>query len=75
MSTKNLKIYCVTNKKVDFINDKTHILSWVGNQNPPENYVACNTGENIYYKEKFYSELTFHYWYWKNILPNENIMT
>ncbi len=72
MNTKNLKIYCVTNKEVDFINDKTHILSWVGGQNVPENYVSCNTGENIYYKEKFYSELTFHYWYWKNILPNEN---
>ena len=72
MSDKNLKIYCVTNKEVNFINDKTHILSWAGDESPPENYVSCNTGENIYYKEKFYSELTFHYWYWKNILPNED---
>ena len=29
MNIKNIKIYCVTNKEVDFINDKTHILSWV----------------------------------------------
>jgi hypothetical protein len=24
--------------------------------------------DNIFFKEKYYSELTFHYWYWKNIL-------
>ena len=23
-------------------------------------------GENINFKEKNYSELTFHYWFWKN---------
>ena len=30
--------------------------------------------ENIYNKEKHYSELAFHYWYWKNKLDinNEN---
>ena len=28
---------------------------------------------NIYYKEKYYSELTFHYWYWKNLIKlNDN---
>ena len=72
MNTNNLKIYCVTNKEVDFIKDNNHILSWVGNQTPPKNYISCNTGKNIQHKEKFYSELTFHYWYWKNILPSED---
>ena len=69
---KNLEIYCVTNKKLDFL-EKTNLkLVGVGNEKFSENYMRCDTKDNIYYKEKYYSELTFHYWYWKNILPNEN---
>ena len=30
--------------------------------------MRCDIGDNIYHKEKYYSELTFHYWYWKNLL-------
>ena len=68
---KNLEIYCVTNKKLDFL-EKTHLkLVGVGKEKFSENYMRCDTKDNIYYKEKYYSELTFHYWYWKNILPNE----
>tara|TARA_B100001057_G_scaffold380940_1_gene386724 strand:+ start:562 stop:1368 length:807 start_codon:yes stop_codon:yes gene_type:complete len=71
MNTQNLKIYCVTNKEINFLKENRYILSWVGEMKAPQNYIACDNGENIYYKEKFYSELTFHYWYWKNVLPNE----
>ena len=28
--------------------------------------MKCEGGENINFKEKNYSELTFHYWFWKN---------
>ena len=38
----------------------------------PKNYLRCNNKKNIYYKEKYYSELTFHYWYWKNLLNLKN---
>ena len=31
-------------------------------------YLNCDTGDNIIKKEKYYSELTFHYWFWKNKL-------
>lgn len=68
---KNLEIYCVTNKKLDFL-EKTHLkLVGVGQEKFSEDYIRCDTKDNIYFKEKYYSELTFHYWYWKNILPNE----
>jgi hypothetical protein len=67
----NLDIYCVTNKKVDFL-EKTNLkLVGVGNEDFTKEYLRCDNEKNIYYKEKYYSELTFHYWYWKNILPIE----
>ena len=33
-----------------------------------EFYIKSNDKINIFQKEKYYSELTFHYWYWKNLL-------
>ena len=68
---KNLDIYCVTNKRLEFLEKTSLKLVGVGNGNFSQEYMRCNTKENIYYKEKYYSELTFHYWYWKNILQNE----
>ena len=69
---KNLKIYCVTNKKLDFVSKSNYFFGWVGKEPAPKDYLTCNTQDNIFIKEKFYSELTFHYWYWKNHLKNEN---
>ena len=69
--TINLDIYCVTNKKLDFLEKTPLKLVGVGNENFSNDYIKCDIKKNIYHKEKYYSELTFHYWYWKNILPNE----
>jgi hypothetical protein len=68
---EKIKFYCVTNKKVEFLNTQNFKFCWVGDGTPPENYLRCDEGDNIFHKEKFYSELTFHYWYWKNLLPYE----
>ena len=65
---KNLEIYCVTNKMIDFLSNTNYDIAWVGQEKAPENYLTCDTGDNIYFKEKNYSELTFHYWFWKNKL-------
>ena len=67
----NLKIYCVTNKKLDYLEKLPLNLVGVGNENFSNIYLKCNEKDNIYHKEKFYSELTFHYWYWKNLLQLE----
>ena len=64
----NLKIYCVTNKIAKALSEVEYEIGWVGQEKPPKNYITCNSGDNIFYKEKYYSELTFHYWYWKNQL-------
>ena len=69
---KKIKFFCVTNKIVNFITKKNHNLCWVGSDEPPPNYLRCDQENNIFYKEKYYSELTFHYWYWKNLLKKEN---
>ena len=68
--TKELEIYCVTNKMVPHIEKTNYKLACVGNNDFPEDYIKSNTGDNIFFKEKYYSELTFHYWFWKNLLPN-----
>ena len=69
---QNLKIYCVTDKVTKTLNNVEYKMGWVGQGNPPENYITCNTKDNIFYKEKYYSELAFHYWYWKNEMKNNN---
>ena len=64
----NLNIYCITNK-VNTLLDKTNYhIGWVGKGVAPSNYISCNEGDNIFYKEQYYSELTFQYWFWKNKL-------
>jgi len=65
---KKLIMYCVTNKEIKFINKTNYRAGWVGLGSVPNNYIGCNTQDNIYFKEQYYSELTFHYWFWKNQL-------
>ena len=61
-------MYCVTNKRLKFLENSNYNLSWVGLDKCPENYIKSNDKINIFKKERYYSELTFHYWYWKNLL-------
>ena len=67
-----LKTYCVSN----IISGNLEILDLdlvgVGTKEFPKEYIKCDTGINIQSKEKYYSELTFHYWFWKNKLENFN---
>ena len=67
-----LDIYCVTNKRIKFLENFTYKLAGVGKDNFPDQYLNCNSLDNIFYKEEFYSELTFHYWFWKNKLETSN---
>tara|TARA_B100000989_G_C19429690_1_gene422456 strand:- start:2 stop:799 length:798 start_codon:yes stop_codon:yes gene_type:complete len=64
----DLDIFCVTDKHINFLDKSEYKIGWVGKEKPKKNYITCNTNINIFEKEKFYSELTFHYWYWKNLL-------
>ena len=69
---ENLEIYCVTDKEVPFLEKTNYKLAAVGLGKFPERYIKCDNKDNIYHKEKNYSELTFHYWFWKNELINKD---
>jgi hypothetical protein len=62
----NLKIYCVTDKDLPYLKNLPYKLAGVGKSNFSKEYYLANIKDNINYKEKYYSELTFHYWFWKN---------
>ena len=62
-----LEIFCVTNKQVPQLEKTKYKLAAVGMNKFSDIYLTCDTGDNIFDKEKYYSELTFHYWYWKNL--------
>jgi len=63
----SLDIYCVTNTHVNFLKNVNYKIGWVGQEGSLPQYIKCNDQDNIFDKEKYYSELTFHYWYWKNL--------
>ena len=63
-------IYCITHKKLDFIEKLGLIPCGVGENEYPENYIQEKYGENISHKNYNYGEITFHYWLWKNKLKN-----
>ena len=69
-----LELYCVTNKLVPHLENLPINFGCVSTGDFPPSYIRCDNGVNIFHKEKYYSELTFHYWYWKNKfhLDNEN---
>ena len=66
----NLQIYCVTDKDFSYLKNLPYKLAGVGKSNFSKEYYLANTNDNIDYKEKYYSELTFHYWFWKNKMKN-----
>jgi len=70
--TNALNMYCVTNKKIEHLEHINYKLVWVGSDISSNSYIKCNYADNIFFKEKCYSELTFHYWYWKNLLNLNN---
>jgi len=63
-----LDIYCVTDKDLNFLKELDYNLAAVGKNKFSERYIKCDKEDNIFYKEEYYSELTFHYWFWKNQL-------
>ena len=67
----NLDIYCVTNKDLKFLTELNYNLAAVGKEKFTEQYIKCDNQINIFHKEQHYSELTFHYWFWKNRLKEK----
>ena len=66
----SLNIFCVTDKPHKHLEALNVSLVGVGKRQFNYKYITCLNGKNIQKKEKYYSELTFHYWFWKNKLKN-----
>ena len=66
----SLNIFCVTDKPHKHLEALNVNLVGVGKRQFNYKYTTCLNGKNIQNKEKHYSELTFHYWFWKNKLKN-----
>ena len=67
---RQIKFYCVTDKKINFINKENYNFGWVGNEDVPESYyITCALIMTIYFtKKNIILSLTFHYWFWKNLM-------
>jgi len=67
-----MQIFCVTNVPLTELEKLPLKLVGVGKSKFSKKYLTCLNGKNIQSKEKNYSELTFHYWFWKNQLKKYN---
>ena len=67
-----MKIYCITHKAIKNIEKIGLLPAGVGKNIFPSNYTIENSGDNIVDKNFCYSETSFHYWIWKNLLPKLN---
>jgi len=65
---KKILMFCVTDKVLNYLSKLPYKFAGVGNKKFPKNYLLSKNSDNIFYKEKYYSELTFQYWFWKNML-------
>ncbi len=76
MESKNLKIYCITSKKINYLeNLKLDIIvggSYSKSEDMPKNWLLDNVNINISKKNKNFGSLTSIYWIWKNELKNYN---
>jgi len=69
---KNLQMYCISidEKDLNLIKNLNYIPVGLGNRNFSSEWLKDSTGNNISHKNKWYTELTFHYHFWKNKLPS-----
>jgi len=68
----NLEIFCICihNKLLDKIKKLNYTPVGLGSDIFSNEWTRDNSGVNISSKNKFYGELTFHYWLWKNKLKS-----
>ena len=67
----NTTMYChsLYDKMLSEIKKEGYVPVGLGNNKFSKEWTKDNTFKNISSKNKYYSEYTFHYWFWKNILP------
>ena len=68
---KNATMYCLClhDKFLAKMQTLGYVPVGLGNEKFSNEWLRDNTLDNISFKNKFYGEYTFHYWFWKNVLP------
>jgi len=69
MQNATIFCLCLHNKVLPIIKKLEYIPVGLGADNYSKEWLKDNTLENISFKNKHYGEYTFHYWFWKNMLP------
>lgn len=63
-----IKVLIAAHKKAELPKDSVYLPIHVGKENKEDiGYIGDNDGDNISYKNPYYSELTAIYWAWKNL--------
>jgi len=70
MNNATMYCLCLNDKVLPLIKELGYVPVGLGGGNFSKDWLRDNTLENISFKNKYYGEYTFHYWFWKNILPN-----
>ena len=70
MSNYNIFCMCLQSHHLQNIKELGYTPVGLGNQDFSDEWIRDNTGENISYKNKYYGEYTFYYWFWKNKLKD-----
>ena len=65
-----IQIFCVSDIESSLLEKLDLTLVGVGKKKFSKKYISIKNKKNIQKKEKNYSELTFHYWFWKNKLES-----
>ena len=73
----NLKIFCMCldNKYLDIVKKLNYVPVGLKNKNFSSEWLQDNTLDNISFKNPYYGEYTFYYWYWKNLLKEKKKLT
>ncbi len=70
-----IKIFCVSDIESKLLEKLDLTLVGVGKKKFSKKYINIKNKKNIQNKEGNYSELTFHYWFWKNQLSSYDSKT
>ena len=65
---KKLKMYCLTTRDEDLelIESLGYLPVGLGKNISANGFLRDNSKDNIFEKNDYYGEYTFHYWVWQN---------
>jgi hypothetical protein len=69
MNDATIYCLCLNEKNLSVVKKLGYEPVGLGNGSFSSEWVRDNTLNNISSKNRYYGEYTFHYWFWKNILP------